>query len=424
LTPSRLEIEEMESSSARTLGNVGNVGSLCTVVAVVFAAAAAACDPGGGAAEAESGASEPTRSASTDYVPPPGDAWETRSPAEVGMDPERLQAAVDYALSHETTEFSDDPGEYLRDRFEGIPHQDIVGPTKARGGVNGIVLKNGYIVAEFGDTRTVDMTFSVTKSYLSTVAGLAWDDGLIEDLDDPIGAYVRDGTFASEHNAPITWHHLLQQASEWEGTLWGKPDLADRREGLDRELHPPGTFWEYNDVRVNLMAYSLLHVFREPLPRVLKERIMDPIGASTTWRWHGYETSWTELDGLRMQSVSGGGHWGGGLFIDSRDHARFGLLFLRRGMWGDRRLVSEEWIERATTPSEVQPVYGYMWWLNTGREQFPAAPESSFFALGAGSTSVIWVDPEHDIVTVTRWVDGGEHVNEFMRLVLEADLSS
>jgi CubicO group peptidase (beta-lactamase class C family) len=353
------------------------------------------------------------------YYPPTG-SWETLSPAQAGMDAEKLQAAVDYAQAHLTTQIGEDPGEYLTERFSGIPHQEIVGPTAPRGGVNGIVLKDGYIVAEWGDTDREDMTFSVTKSYLSTVAGVAWDDGLIGDLNHPIGDYVTDGTFATDHNSQITWFNLLQQTSEWEGTLWGKPDIADRREGIDRELQTPGTFWEYNDVRVNLMAYSLLNVFRRPLPEVLKERIMDPIGASPDWRWHGYETSWTEIDGSRVQSVSGGGHWGGGFIIDSRDHARFGLLALRNGRWKKEQLVSAVWFEQATTPTDIKPDYGFMWWLNTGRELFPAAPESAFFALGAGSTNVIYVDRENDLVTVTRWVDGGEHVNEFIRLVLES----
>jgi CubicO group peptidase (beta-lactamase class C family) len=353
------------------------------------------------------------------YYPPPN-AWETRSPGEVGMDAAALRSAVEYAEAHLTTQIPEDPGIYLTERFRGIPHQEIVGPTAERGGVNGIVLRHGYIVAEWGDTDREDMTFSVTKSYLSTVAGLAWEDSLVESLDDSIGDYVTDEAFASEHNSSITWHNLLQQTSEWEGVLWGKPDIADRREGVDRELNQPGTFWEYNDVRVNLMAYSLLHLFRRPLPEVLQERIMEPIGASADWRWHGYETSWTEIDGRRIQSVSGGGHWGGGLFIDTRDHARFGLLALRNGRWGDKQLLSEEWLERAVRPTDIKPDYGYMWWLNTGQELFPAAPESAFFALGAGSTNVIYIDREHDLVTVTRWLDGREHVDEFIRLVLEA----
>lgn len=401
---------------------------LAALLATAMSAALSACagpgdardDAGGADGEPSASASSASASTGSVYVPGPGDDWQTRTPEEVGMDPAAIQAAVDYTLAHETTQIPADPGAYLRDRFEGLPYQEIVGPTKERGGVNGIILRHGYIVAEWGDTDREDMTFSVTKSYLATVAGLAWDDGLIRDLDDPIGAYVTDGTFASEHNAAITWHQLLQQRSEWEGTLFGKPDIADRREGIDRELQPPGTFWEYNDVRVNLMAYSLLHLFRRPLPEVLEERIMGPIGASPEWRWHGYETSWVEIDGERMQSVSGGGHWGGGFIIDTRDHARFGLLALRDGRWGDEQLVSSEWFDRATTPAEIQPNYGYMWWLNTGRQQLPAAPASAFYANGAGSTNIIYVDREHDIVTVTRWLDGPEHVNEFLRLVLSA----
>ena len=335
----------------------------------------------------------------------------------MGFDGGALQAAVDWALEHETT-MPRDPGRYLRDRFEGQPHQEIVGPTKERGGVNGILIKDGYIVAEWGDTGRPDMTFSVTKSYLSAVVGVAFDRGLIPDLDAPVGRLVRDGGFDSPHNAAITWRQHLQQLSEWEGTLFGKPDQADRRRGVDRALQPPGTFWEYNDVRVNRLALSALRVLGEPLPDVLRREIMDPIGASSTWEWHGYETSWIDLGGDRVQSVSGGGHWGGGLIISTRDHARFGLLMLRRGSWGDRRLLSERWVEESLAPSR-QPDYGFMWWLNTEGAQFPNAPESSFFALGAGSTSTIWVDPDHDLVMVSRWIDGPD-VNELIGKVLDS----
>jgi len=152
--------------------------------------------------------------------------------------------------------------------------------------------------------------------------------------------YVWDGTFEGEHNGEISWEHLLNQSSDWSGSLFDMPDWADRppaKGGIVdwkyRELHEPGTHYKYNDVRVNVLAYSLLQVWRKPLPMVLKEEIMDPIGASTTWRWHGYSTSWVNVDGTRVQSVSGGGHSGGGLFINTYDHARFGLLFQRNGQW-------------------------------------------------------------------------------------------
>jgi len=95
----------------------------------------------------------------------------------------------------------------------------------------------------------------------------------------------------------------------------------------NRALNEPGTYFKYNDVRVNVISYSLLNVWRKPLPQVLKTEIMDPIRASTTWRWFGYRNSWTPINGVQVESVSGGGHSGGGLFISTEDHARFGLLF-------------------------------------------------------------------------------------------------
>ena len=328
--------------------------------------------------------------------------WASREPGTVGMSEARLAEAVDFALANEADTPIDLQG-FLEGRFGGLAHQEIIGPMKDRGPMAGLVLRHGYVVAEWGDTRRVDMAFSVSKSFLATMAGLALDRGLIAELGDRVAGYVDDPGFASEHNAPITWHMLLRQTSEWEGTLWGKPDTADRREGVDRPLRAPGTFWEYNDVRVNRTALSLLWVWREALPVVLEREVMRPIGASTSWRWHGYENSWVEVDGRRVQSVSGGGHWGGGVWISTRDLARFGYLHLRRGSWGDRRLLSERWVELIREPEPLNPSYGYMWWLNTERRQWPSLPEGSFAALGGGD-NVVWVDPTTDLVVVVRWI--------------------
>jgi hypothetical protein len=267
------------------------------------------------------------------------------------------------------------------------------------------------------------MTFSVTKSFLSTLAALALDRGLIRDVRDPVRLYVRDGKFDSEHNAKITWHHLLQQTSDWEGTLFETPDWADRPVPPDkpelwqrRPLNEPGARFKYNDVRVNLLAYCLLQVWRRPLPEVLRESIMDPIGASPTWRWHGYENSWVLVDGTRMQSVSGGGHFGGGLFISTRDQARFGLLFLRRGAWNGERLFSERWIDRLRAPADAFSGYGYMWWLNTGRRALPDVPEHIYYASGSGGNFIV-IDDKNDLVVVVRWMP---QLNDFLKLVLEA----
>ena len=260
---------------------------------------------------------------SSTYFPDRWD-WQTKRPEDMGMDSAKIQQAIAWANAHESTVHPSEMKENIAKGINVEPFNEIIGPVKERTGVNGLITAHGYIVAEWGDTLRTDMTFSATKSYLATVTGLALDRGLIRSVDDPVKNYVDDGTFDSPHNSKITWRHLLNQTSEWEGTLWGKPDWADRFNGKKRPYVDPGTAWTYNDVRVNLLAYSLLHVWRKPLPQVLKEEIMDPIGASNTWRWNGYRNSMVWIDGVEMQSVSGGGHWGGGFFISSRDHARLG----------------------------------------------------------------------------------------------------
>lgn len=354
--------------------------------------------------------------AETIYCPPAAGEWERREPEAVGLNRERLDAAIDYAHEHETP-VPRDLGAYLAGRYQG-PDDEIVGPTRPRGGMSGMVLRNGYLVADFGDTRRVDMTFSVTKSFLSTLAALALDEGLIEDLDDPVRDYVAGEYFNGAHNAQITWHHLLQQTSEWQGTLWGKPDTADRRRGRDRQLQAPGTFWEYNDVRVNLTSFALLTVWQRPLPDVLKERLMDPIGASDAWEWHGYRTSQIQIGGREVKSVSGGGHWGGGLWIATVDQARFGLLFLNRGDWCGRRIIDSDWVTKATTPGGVNPTYGYMWWLNPDKLMWPDVPADSYAARGHGG-NIIWIYPQARMVVVVRWIDRDE-VNAFLSRIAQA----
>lgn len=343
-----------------------------------------------------------------DYFPP-RHQWETVQPAVAGFDAEKLAAAVEFARSAAVTE-PKDLHQVITDSFAPRePDFRILGPTRPRDGDSGIIVKGGRIVAEWGDVHRVDMTFSAVKSYLATMWAIAWRDGLIESLDDRVAEYVRDGKFDSDHNAWITWRHLLNQTSDWSGTLWEVPDWADRPEGddrskwPDRELHEPGTYFKYNDVRVNLAAYSVMQVLREPLPVVLRREIMNPIGASTTWRWHGYENSWVVLDGQRMQSVSGGGHFGGGLFISARDHARFGLLMENRGVWNGRRLLPDEWFGMLREPTPVRKDYGLMWWLNTDRERIPAAPESAYWAAGFGG-NYVYVDECNELVVVLRWI--------------------
>jgi CubicO group peptidase (beta-lactamase class C family) len=349
------------------------------------------------------------------YYPGPGAQWDKRAPDAVGMDPEKVARAVKFALAHEVN-WPRDVRAQIEVDVASEPFPQVLGETKERGGPAGMIVRHGYVVAEWGDVNRAEMSFSVAKSYLSSLAGLAVDRGLIKSIDDPVWKYVKDGGFDSPHNTKITWHMLLNQTSEWEGMMWDKPDVADRRRGYGRNLEEPGTFWEYNDVRVNRLALALLRVWNQPLPQILKEQIMDPIGASDSWVWHGYRNSYVELNGRPVQSVSGGSHWGGGLWASTRDHARFGYLFLREGNWNGRQIISERWIRMATQPTDIAPQYGCLWWLNTGRKTVPSAPESNFFAFGSGG-NVIWIDRDHDLVTVMHWLDFAQ-LDTFARLVL------
>ena len=374
----------------------------------------------------------PAISAQASYTPGKGDAWERRRPEQVGMEAARLQEAVQFAQAGENPAPRDLEQAHYQS-FGREPFGDAVGPFKERGPQSGLIIRQGYIVAEWGDPHRVDMTFSVTKSFVSSVVGLAYDRGLITDLNAPVyramapvvtaampvnkaeggrnpwGSPAPLALWESEHNRTITWDHLLRQTSDWEGTLWGKPEWADRPDRetatwLTRARRDAGSVHEYNDTRVNLLALAALNVWRRPLPEVLREHLMDPIGASSTWRWYGYDNSWIVLDGELVQSVSGGGHFGGGMFINAFDQARFGLLTLRNGKWGEKQLLSDEWIRMARTPTTAQDDYGFMnYFLNTGQKRIPSAPETAYMHLGNG-TNMIYCDPVNDVVIVARWI--------------------
>ena len=360
----------------------------------------------------------------------PGAEWETRAPDAVGLSAEALEAAAQFHRDHESAwprDFITPSGRYIGVADEP-PTSEVLGPVRLRGGPNGMVIRHGFVAASWGDTTRADMTFSVAKSYLALLAGLAVDRGLFK-LDDHVGDTVRDGGFESEHNRVITWRQLLQQTSEWQGTLWDKPDSIDHnrdvgkselgfaKKGDLRAMRTPGTFWEYNDVRVNRLSLALLRVFREPLDEVLRNAIMNPIGASDTWEWQAYRNAWVEIGGRPMPSVPGGSHWGGGLWMSTRDHARFGLLVARGGTWGDRQIVSHSYIDEIRRPCPINRQYGLLWWLNTDRASLPSAPASSFSARGAGS-NVIWIAPEHDLVVAVRWIDKAS-VDGLLKLILE-----
>ena len=378
-----------------------------------------------------------------DYFPS-AQSWEHKDPSSIGLDSNKINAAIQFAKENEAKlPRNQEIAQAMT--FGKEPYSDAIGPLAERGEPTGIIIYKGYIVAEWGEPNRVDMTNSVTKSMLSTVVGLAVEKGLIRSVNDRVADYLppievwnndpyrgaeKIGQpqllypFASAHNKKLTWEVMLRQTSDWEGTLWGKPDWADRpsdkpNEWLTRKRNEPGTVWKYNDTRVNALALATTTVWRKPLPQVLRENIMNPIGASNTWHWTGYRNSWIVLDGQAIQSVSGGGHFGGGLFINAYDMARFGLLSLHKGNWNGKQIISEQWVNQALTPTTANTGYGYMnWFLNTDKKLFPSAPLTAFAHLGNG-TNMIYVDMQNDLVAVVRWIENSA-LDGFVKRLLES----
>ncbi|MEO7338416.1 MAG: serine hydrolase [Caldimonas sp.] len=344
-----------------------------------------------------------------------------------------LDEAVRFAQAHEVPWPRDPdarpgPGEVPW----GVHHDDpppynrLRGPVHPRGPQSGVIWQHGHEIAAWGEPARADLTFSVAKTYLGLLAGVAQRQGLLPDEDEAVVARLPGIGFDSAHNRPVTWAHLLEQTSEWEGTCFGLPDTVDRwrkvtqdprpaagPKGGARPLQAPGTYWEYNDVRINQLALALLHLFRKPLPEVFLDEVLRPLGGGAGYAWQGYEDAWIDLPGIGpVQSVPGGTHWGAGVSISARDQARIGQMLLDGGAGGGHQIVPRTWVECMSRPSAIAPFYGRLLWLNRSGAIFPGASTRAVFMVGAGG-HYVWVDPEFDSVVVLRWLDtarGGETI--------------
>jgi len=122
---------------------------------------------------------------SNNYYFPSRWVWERKNPSVLGVNASKLEDAIKFAKENETELIID----LLRDKKDELksdPHDDgtVVGPLKDRGPVTGLIIKNGYIIAEWGNPERVDVAYSATKSFIATAFGLAYDRGLIHNLDD------------------------------------------------------------------------------------------------------------------------------------------------------------------------------------------------------------------------------------------------
>jgi CubicO group peptidase (beta-lactamase class C family) len=318
--------------------------------------------------------------------------------------------AIAYASQHEVPWPRDpaaDPALWGVHHVDPPPYNRLRGPVHPRGGVSGVILQHGEEIAAWGEPDRADLTFSVAKTYLALLAGVAHARGLLRDPQEPISERLPGIGFDDAHNRDITWAHMLEQTSEWQGSCFGMPDQVEHnrrvshdpkppqgKKGEARVLQRPGSYWEYNDVRINQLSLALLHLFREPLPQVFLEAILQPLGGGADFRWVGYDDAWVDI----------GSHWGGGVSISARDQARVGQLLLQGGVHQGRPLLPAGWAERMRQPCGIAPFYGWLVWLNREGTMFADASHDSSFMVGAGG-HYVWMDPGKQAVVVVRWLD-------------------
>jgi CubicO group peptidase (beta-lactamase class C family) len=260
-----------------------------------------------------------------------------------------------------------------------------------------VVVKRGEIVYEryhpLDSADQATSSFSAAKSVTSAIIGMLIGDGRLElDAPAPVEEWQADGDPRQE----ITLEDLLRMSSglEWEEQygadsivieMLQAPHAADIP--ISQELvAEPGTEWEYSTGTTAILADIAADELGggDALDTYIHERLLDPLGMTST---------------LLLEDSTG--TWFGGLGADStpRDYARFGLLFLRDGVWDGERILPEGWVDASRSPSSTNPTYGLQWWMS--------GPPGTFAALGLFGQQII-VSPEHDLVIVTTSTEGGD----------------
>src|SRR6185436_3292194 len=148
--------------------------------------------------------------------------------------------AIAFAQAHEvpwTRDPAAEPARWAIHHADPPPFDRLRGPVHARGGVSGVIRVAGEEVAAWGEPDRADLTFSVAKTYLALLAGIAQARGLLDPRESVAHRLPGIG-FDSPHNRSITWDHLLTQTSEWEGVCFGMPDQVEHYRHVAHDPKP------------------------------------------------------------------------------------------------------------------------------------------------------------------------------------------
>ncbi|MFF5204532.1 serine hydrolase domain-containing protein [Streptosporangium sp. NPDC000396] len=253
------------------------------------------------------------------------------------------------------------------------------------------------------DRHTRQTSFSVAKSFVSTLVGIAIAEGRIKSVEDPVTAYLPELAKRDPRFAQIKLRDLLTMSS---GLRYWKTDLpwpwdddtftyygVDLREvALDRTQveRPPGQRWLYTNYNPLLLGMVLERATGMPVSEYMATRLWQPLGAEADATW--------SLDSER----SGFEKMESGLNATPVDFARLGLLFLHHGEWNGRRVVPKGWADAATaadTTTDPADFYQYFWWVDVERP-------GRFYALG-NYGQYVYVAPDADTVVARFGGDWG-----------------
>jgi CubicO group peptidase (beta-lactamase class C family) len=294
-----------------------------------------------GAQEAKQGAGAPRA------VVWPGRDWQTATPESQGLSARQLDAAAAYAQKY--------------------------------GGGSGCVIRHGYLVKEWGDPKKLADIKSATKGTVgTTLLGIGVDRHLLVLDDLAVKHYPAIGAVGPENRrgwfAEITIRHLATMTAGFDDSRPAKL------------VYRPGTDGFYSNDGSNTLAALLTLRFGADLAEVLRREVMDPIGVPPAdWKWRENQYRAKTISGLRSREFASG------ITITHRALARIGYLYLREGEWNGRRILSREFVQTATRPTDLPsfvPYYAFFWGSN-GRGTFRDFPRDTYWALGLGDSFVV-----------------------------------
>lgn len=269
-----------------------------------------------------------------------------------------------------------------------------------------VVLSDGELVyetyrlgTEEDDTR---VSWSVAKSFLSTLMGIVIDEGDIASLDDPVTKYAPDLAGSAYDGATIRdVAHMASGVAFDEDYMdfWSDINrmgrvlalggsLDDFSASLDETRAAPGEDWHYVSMDTHVLGMVIRGATGRRIPVLMEEKILRPLGLEAAPHYL------TDSDGNAFVL--------GGLNLTTRDYARFGQMILQGGIWQGERLVPEDWIDRATTPSAPTDPgdrkYGLQWWLPADNRP------GEVFAIGVYG-QYIWIDRAQGVVIAMNSAD-------------------